>query len=77
MMEKVVGAGVVALCFLLGGFLTVASYNALMNGKDDSYLYGLAAFGVVLILGGCAMLVRLARRQPPKRTQRADPDESW
>ena len=75
MAEKVVGAMAAGVCFLLGGFLALASLSALMDGEDRPVLYALGATGVGLVFGGSLLLWKLTRRRVVNRAPVSD--ESW
>jgi hypothetical protein len=76
MATKLVGACIVLLCYLLGGFLTLLSFSSLKGG-NHLYLYVLGAIGVFLLLVGTGLLLSLVWRAPPKRTRTTESDESW
>jgi hypothetical protein len=73
--DMIVGGCVVLACFLFGGFLALASFIAVVDERDDFYLCAFATVGVLLILGGFALMWNLTRRCVPKRTIEAE--ESW
>ena len=56
-------AGVMAacVCFLLGGFLALASLFAMADGTGDPQLFAVGVLSVGLILGGFRLLGRLGR----------------
>jgi hypothetical protein len=77
MATKLVGACIVLLCYLLGGFFTLLSFSGLKDGGNPLFLYVIGAIGVFLLLVGTGLLLSLAWRAPPKRTRTTESDESW
>jgi hypothetical protein len=78
MLEKGVGGCAVLVCFLLGGFLAIASFFAMEGGKDDFYLPLLLALGVCMVVGGFALAWMLVRPRPAKRRGAGDDgDDGW
>jgi hypothetical protein len=76
MLVKLVGACIVLICLVLGGFLSLMSLFAIMDGKDDEVLYLLALCGVALVAVGLVLMLRLARPKPARhRDDEEDEDE--
>jgi len=76
--EKVVGGCAVLLCFQLGGFLSLASFFAMKDGRGDFYLPLLLVLGVCLVVGRFALMWKLVRPKPAKRPKvEEDEDEGW
>jgi hypothetical protein len=74
MLEKLVGGCIVFICLLFSGFLALASFFAIMDGKDDEYLDVLGVGGVSLVIIGLVFMLRLARPKPVKPQSNEDED---
>jgi hypothetical protein len=74
---KIVGAAIGVIGFLLGGFLTLGSIVALVNGETMPHPYFLVVAGAVLLTGGYSAAWRLIKGRPPKPATATDSDDSW